>query len=108
MRGGVGNEDLHLFATNFIRNRVQFKHLENQVPKNDINLLPRSVFSLSKEEYMKYKDSAKVIIGRIALEHLTGFGFLRKILPKHIPHRYSKVSANSQKYLARFLRITII
>ena len=95
MRGAIGNVDLHLFSTNFIRNRLDFTHLPNLTPKRDVTSIPRSIFSPSREEFEEYKQSSAVLIGRIALQHLSQFGFLQKILPKHISHQYSKVNVTS-------------
>lgn len=47
MRLELKNEDLHLFASNLIQNRISFNHLPNDKPKGDIKKLPRRVFSFS-------------------------------------------------------------
>jgi hypothetical protein len=43
MRMNIQNEDLHLFATNLIENRLTFSHLPNEKPKGNIKDLPRSI-----------------------------------------------------------------
>ena len=90
MRSFNQNKDLHLFASNIIVNRVDFRHLPNDKPKNNIKDLPRSKFSLNIDEWKKYISTSKVIIGRIFIEFFKEFKFLEKCLPVHIKHKYSK------------------
>lgn len=90
MRKENCNLDLHLFASNLIENRVSFTHLPNDVPKGDISSLSRSKFSLSHIEWAKYRESSKVLVGRIIVEFFPKFNFFKKILPDHIPHVYSQ------------------
>ena len=111
MRKNIQNDDLHLFATNLIENRLTFNHLSNEKPKGDIKDLPRSTFSLSINEWKQYADNAKVIVGRIILQFLPHFKFLKGIVPVHILHAHSKemeqqstivsmpiINANEAKY----------
>ena len=64
-RKDVRNEDLRLFATNLIENRVNFQHLPNVSPLHDIKALPRSKFLLNVEEWKKYAEFAKILVARI-------------------------------------------
>ena len=93
MRKDIQNEDLHLFASNLIENRVNFAHLPNDHPKADITCFPRHKFSLNVGEWKMYADSAKVLVGRIISEFLAKFKWIRSVLPDHIPHSYSKEMA---------------
>ena len=97
MRKGIGNEDLHLFATNFIENRLSFRHLPNDSPLGDIKTLTRDKFSPSVAELKKYAQCAKILVGRIVLEFFPQFRFLKKVFPNHINHEFSE--AMSQKSL---------
>ena len=110
-RKDVRNEDLHLFATNLIENRVNFQHLPNVSPLHDIKALPRSKFLLNVEEWEKYAESAKILVACIFLEFFPEFSFLKKVIPIHIQHLYSKemeqksfivpmpiINANEAKY----------
>ena len=90
MRMNIQNEDLHLFATNLIENRLTFSHLPNEKPKGNIKDLPRSTFSLSMNEWRQYADNAKVIVGRIVLQFLPQFKFLIGIVPERILYVHSK------------------
>ena len=93
MRKDIQNQDLHLFASNLIENRVNFSHLPNDHPKGDILSFPRHKFSLNVSEWKEYAKSAKVLVGRIIAEFLPKFKWIKSILPIHIPHRYSKEMA---------------
>lgn len=53
MRKDIQNEDLHLFASNLIENRVNFAHLPNDHPKADIVCFPRHKFSLANGKCMQ-------------------------------------------------------
>ena len=67
MRKDVQNEDLHLFASNLIENRVNFSHLPNVHPKEDIVNFPRQHFSLNVDEWKVYINCAKILTGRIII-----------------------------------------
>jgi len=88
MRKDINNEDLHMFASNLTENRLNFTNLSNESPKGNIKDLQRSTFSLCVSEWKQYAESAKIIVGRIILEFLPQFKFLKGIIPDHIPHQY--------------------
>jgi hypothetical protein len=111
MRKEIQNEDLHLFASNLIENRVSFNHLPNDKPKGDIKQFPRKNFSLNVNEMRRYVDCAKTLVGRIVIEFLPKFKFLKAVVPDHISHEYSEqmsqkstivslpiINANEAKY----------
>ena len=89
MRKGHGNIDLHLFATNWIRDRIDFSSLSIERPLRSIHNVPNSIFHPSLEELIAYKDTAKIIVGRIAVEFLPCLEFMKPLLPVHIPHQFS-------------------
>ena len=90
MRKDIQNEDIHLFASSLIENRVKFSHLPNDHPKGDIAHFPRHKFSLNVSDWKMYAESAKVLVGRILSEFLPKFKWVKSVLPVHIPHKYSK------------------
>ena len=93
MRKDIQNEDLHLFASNLIENRINFSHLPNVQPKGDIVNFPRHHFSLNVNEWKLYINSAKILVGRIILEFFPKFKWLKSVIPAHIPHIYGKEMA---------------
>ena len=90
MRKEIQNEDLHLFASNLIENKVSFNHLPNDNPKENLKELSRNKFSLNVNELKRYAECAKILVGRIVLEFLPEFKFLKAVIPQHIPHEYSQ------------------
>lgn len=83
LRKKVQNDDLHLFASNLIGNRLTFNHLPNDQPKGNIRVFGRQNFVLNNNELKKYADCCKVIVGRIALEFFPKFSFLKAVIPDH-------------------------
>ncbi len=89
MRNDVQNEDLHLFASNLIENRINFQHLSNDSPLCDIKSFSRSHFQLNVQEWKNFAQTAKVLVGRVVLEFFPKFSFLKKVIPDHIKHMYT-------------------
>ena len=107
----IQNEDLHLFASSLIENRVSFNHLPNDNPKANLKELSRNKFSLNVNELKRYAECAKILVGRIVHKFLPEFKFLKAVIPQHIPHEYSQqmsqkstvvrlpiINANEAKY----------
>ena len=63
MRKDIQNEDLHLFASNLIENRVNFSHLPNDHPKGDIVHFPRHKFSLNVSDWKCMQNQQKYLWG---------------------------------------------
>lgn len=100
MRKDVQNEDLHLFASNLIENRVSFSHLPNVHPKGNIVTFPRQHFSLNVTEWKLYINCAKVLVGRVIVEFFPKFKWLKSVIPEHIPHMYSKEMAQKSTIIS--------
>ena len=82
MRKEIQNEDLHL--------SVSFNHLPNDNPKGNLKKVSRNKFSLNVNELKRHAECAKILVGRIVLEFLPEFKFLKAVIPQHIPHKYSQ------------------
>jgi hypothetical protein len=68
MRNDVRNEDLHLFASNLIEDRINFQNLSNDSPLGGIKSFPRSHFQLNLQEWKHFAGTFKVLVGHILLE----------------------------------------
>ena len=100
MRKDIQNEDLHLFASNLIENRVNFSHLPNVNPKGNILTFPRHNFSLTVNEWKKYAEAGKILVGRVILEFFLKFKWIKSVLPTHIPHQYSEEMAKKSNIVS--------
>ena len=90
IRKGMSNKSLHLFASNIIVNRLSFSHLDNLSPKDDILTLPRERFIPDIHETKILRENFKILVGRICVEFLTKFKFLKSIVNPNIKHKYSE------------------
>ena len=93
MRSDKQNEDLHLFSTNLIGNRIDFSYLQNDDSLCDIRLLRKSKFSLDFSEWGQYVKTSKILIGRVLLEFFPKFKIFKKYIPLHIQHTFSEKMA---------------
>ena len=96
MRKDAQNEDLHLFASNLIANRVSFAALQNESPIGKIEDFQLRQALLCHEEWHSYTKSCKVLVLRCLIEFLPAFSIFKNVYPKHIAHRFS--SEMSKKY----------
>lgn len=87
------NEDIHMFASNIIVNRLNFTHLQNDRPLRDLATCSRSVFLLSNTDLRRLRENFKVLISRVCIKYLPKFKFLKRVTPNHIKHIYSKEMA---------------
>lgn len=89
----MSNKDkhYHFFASNFVIDRISpvlSTNTERQAVFEDIS---KSI--PSEPEVKIYKDSLKVLLARIMAEFITGFQWLSKVVPGHIPHIYQEEMA---------------
>ena len=84
------SQDLHLISTNFIQNRLNFSHLDNNKPKEDIRNLSIQTYMLSVSEWKKYRSTTMILVGRLMIEFFPHFSFLKGVTPEHITHKYSE------------------
>lgn len=93
----MSNKDkhYHFFASNFVLDRISpvlSNNTERPAVFEDV-----SRFILSEPEVEIYKDSLKVLLGRIMVEYILEFQWLSKVVPGHIPHIYKEEMARPSK-----------
>ena len=87
---GISNKSMHLFASNIIVNRLSFSHLDNTFPKCSITHIDRECFFPNSNELQTLKENFKIFVGRICVQFLAKFKFLKSIITQSIEHRFSK------------------
>ncbi|XP_033748132.1 uncharacterized protein LOC117333109 [Pecten maximus] len=91
MRMDRKNRDYHYFASDLIFDRVCVQNLDNTKPVGNVEDIPYEHFVPSTVEDKSYKDSLKILLGRILSEHLDGFKWMKPVIPHHIPHELQDV-----------------
>ncbi|XP_066931058.1 uncharacterized protein [Clytia hemisphaerica] len=91
MRKAIQNKDLHLFASNLVANRLDFKDLPNAKPIGKISELKTSQLLPNVNEWKSYVSSVKVLIARILFEFFPEFKIFSSFYPDHIEHKFSDV-----------------
>ena len=87
---GISNKSIHLFASNIIVNRLSLSNLDNTSPKCSITHIDRECFFPNSNELKTLKETFKIFVGRICVQFLTKFKFLKSIVTQSIEHRFSK------------------
>lgn len=91
MRKDIQNEDLHLFASNIIINRIDFGLIKNEP---EIPLNPRAcskdVFRCSGKDILKYGNDLKTLVARIIFDFCPKFSIFKSCIQKHIPPQHEE------------------
>ena len=90
MRQEVQNDDLHLFASNLIKNRIDFKDLPNDKPLGKISNLRVSQLVPNKEEWEHFSASCQILIARVLIEHFPALKPFANVYPTHVQHEFSE------------------
>lgn len=92
------NKDYHFFASNFVIDRVIPDVSVEQVPVDlDASTPCVDKFVPNDSEISIYKDTLKVLLGRVMAEHISGFTWFSKVIPDHIHHIYEEEMAQPSK-----------
>ena len=62
MRKDVQNEDLHLFSSNLIQNRINFKDLPNEKPLGKISELKMEKIVPNQAEWAHFSSTCQVLV----------------------------------------------
>ncbi|XP_063438320.1 uncharacterized protein LOC134719246 [Mytilus trossulus] len=82
------NKDYHFFATNFVLNRISTE--KQPIVHHDSPEPSLEIFLPNEAEILVYKDSLKILLGRILVEYMPGFQWMKKVLPDHIDHPHKE------------------
>ena len=89
MRSDKQNRSVHAVATSLVVGRASSSHLPDTGPKKNLaNCNLKDTLSLTDEETQCTMDRCKVLIGRILVEFLPAFDFLKDVVPHHTPCEY--------------------
>ena len=89
MRSDKQNRSVHAVATSLVFDRVSSSHLPDTGPKKNLaNCNLKDTLSLTDEENQCTRERYKVLIGRILVEFLPAFDFLKDVVPDHTPCEY--------------------
>jgi hypothetical protein len=92
------NKDYHFFASNFVFDRVNFNQMSNTTSINPA--ISASDFLPTVAENGHYKETLKILLGRILAKTCSGFHWMKKVLPNHITHQYSnEMAAKSEIHM---------
>lgn len=86
MRMKEKNRDYHFFASDITFDRLNSDQMENAGPIGDVNNLSYLNFVTSAPEEKLYKDSLKILLGRILTDYIEDFSWMKHVIPNHIPH----------------------
>lgn len=82
------NKDYHFFATNFVLNRISTE--KQPIVHHDSPEPSLEIFLPNEAEILVYKNSLKILLGRILVEYMPGFQWMKKVLPDHIDHPHKE------------------
>ena len=93
IREGILNKSMYLFTSSIIVNRLSFSHLDNTSPKCSITIIDRECFFPNLNELKTLRENFKIFVGRICVQFLTKFKFLKSVVTQSIfkvSHKFSK------------------
>lgn len=97
------DRDYHFFASNFVLDRIHVDKgpaliLEPEGPKLEL-------FWPNDNEIKAYRNSLKILLGRIMIKYMPEFKWFEKILPDHIDHPHKE--AMSKKSIVHMLPLSL-
>jgi len=85
------NRDYHFFASDFTFDRIPLLNMDDTKPLGDVNNIEYTCFLPSLAENKLYKDSLRILIARILIEHIDGFQWMKPVVPQHISHEFEDI-----------------
>ena len=92
MRVDHRNKQHNWFASIVVFERIDFSLLDNIRPLGDIQNFLNENYLLNPDEIKKLQSDFKVLVGRVFIEFFKQpqFAVVKKLVPQHILHRYTK------------------
>ena len=87
------NTDVHWINQYITFDRVPSAHLDYQKPLADLKELPLTEYLLSQEEEKQFRCNIIVLVARVLTKMVPCSAHIKDVVPKHIPHPYSKEKA---------------
>ena len=84
------NKDYHFFASDWTADRVDLTGLKNETSLCELPVT-HALFIPSLDETKTYRESLKVLLGRIMVEYLDGFHWMGSVIADHIEHDFQDV-----------------
>ena len=94
------NQNHHWFHIMAVRDRVEDKILSDIKPKADIKKLPLHTFLPSVEDCQHLHKEFVILAVRVLVENLSAFKQFSKVVPEHIPHKYSSVMSKKSEIVS--------
>ena len=90
MRSDNQNKSIHAVATTLVFDRIPSYHLPDNEPQQSLdNCDMVKLVSLTDKEVEATRQRYKIFAPRIMCEFFPVFGFLKEIVPAHLPTKYS-------------------
>lgn len=81
---------LNMYSINVGRTRTPAPELQHSGHLSQLKEVPVESFLPERKDVVAVKNNLVVLISRILTQYFPALGFLAKVVPKHILHRYSK------------------
>ena len=99
------NIDKHYVTVNSTTNRVSGNHLSTTTPVDGILKMENGRGIPNHVEQKAQRDNYITLVQRILVDNIPCLGFGKDIVQKHIPHKYSKESAQSTSSVSILLYV---
>lgn len=98
---GYQNSDMHWICQYITFDRISSSNLDNSQPiMKDIKQFDNKEYLLSKCELKNMRDEYIVLVSRVLVEFFPCMKVIRKIVPQHISHKYSKEMAEKSEIIS--------
>ena len=90
MLQGVENKDRHWICQFLTFDRISTENLDNTTPQGKLEDFELKEYLLTHEEQQQTRNEYIILVLRILLKYIPWLSTLKKLVPDHIEHTYSK------------------